>query len=80
MECKEKGFQQRVEPSEMMILCTTYVAWRTRAVCWRDLGYLQYTRIEVLAPWCPSFRPHNDRADIVTRRFLFRVDSYINLK
>jgi hypothetical protein len=50
------------------------------SVCWRDLGYLQYTRIEVLAPWCPSFRPHNDRADIVTRRVLFRVDANINLK
>jgi hypothetical protein len=24
MECKEKGFQQRVEPSEMMIVLTTY--------------------------------------------------------
>jgi hypothetical protein len=50
MECKEKGFQQRVEPSEDMIVRTTKVAWRTRAVCWRDLGYtyLQYTRIELL--------------------------------
>jgi hypothetical protein len=33
MECKETGFQQRVEPSEMMIVRTTQVAWRTRDVC-----------------------------------------------
>jgi hypothetical protein len=76
-ECNEKGFQQRIEPNEEMIVLTTWVAWRTRALCWRDLGYnyLQYTRIELLDPWCHSFRPHNDRADVVTRRVLFRVDA-----
>jgi hypothetical protein len=72
MECNEKGLQQRVEPSESMIVRI--------AVCWWDLGYLQYTRIELLDPWCPSCRPHNDRADIVTCQVLFRVDAYINLK